>query len=65
MLKELRRRTPERECNAVVFFCERQEVERSSGKEALRVMRELDDFIVYEKGKLAEAIRDFIDRSET
>ena len=51
------------ECRRVVFLLERKEIERQYGKEAVKIMGELDDFIIYEKGKLANAIKKFIDNN--
>ena len=49
-----------RECKKVVFFYSRKNVEKL-WKAGLEKMRELDDFIIYEKGQLAEAIQKMID----
>ena len=51
------------ECHRVVLFYERQKVERNYGKEALGIMRGLDDFIIYEKGELPMATKDFVNNN--
>lgn len=58
-----RNRVPGRECYRIVFFYSRKDVERDYKEEGLNVMRELDDFIIYEKGELANAIKNFIDNN--
>ena len=54
---------PNRECNRIVFFCSRRNAERDYREEGLNAMRELDDFIIYEKGELAKVIKDFIENN--
>ena len=54
---------PNRECNRIVFFCSRRNAERDYKEEGLNAMRELDDFIIYEKGELAKVIKDFIENN--
>lgn len=61
MLQEFRRNVPGRECNRVVFFCQRKQVEKNYEEGGLERMRQLDDFVIYEKGELAKAIREFIE----
>ncbi len=65
ILDEFNNSAKTQECHRVVFFHERQKVERVYGKEALEIMGELDDFIIYEKGELAKAIKDFIDTASS
>ena len=50
-------------CRRIVFFYERKRTLREYGKEALEIMRTLDDFIIYEKGELAKVIKDFIENN--
>ena len=64
LLDELNNGVPTHQCRRVVFFYKRKKVERQYGKEALEIMRGLDDFIVYEKGELETAIKEFIDHME-
>ena len=45
----------------MVFFCQRKRVEKDYEEGGLERMRQLDDFVIYEKGELAKAIRDFIE----
>ena len=54
---------PNRECNRIVFFCSRRNAGRDYKEEGLNAMRELDDFIIYEKGELAKVIKDFIENN--
>ena len=54
---------PNRECNRIVFFFSRKNVERDYKEEGLDVMRGLDDVIIYEKGELAKVIKDFIENN--
>lgn len=64
MLTEFRKNVPERECNRVVFFCQRKRVEKNYEEGTMERMRQLDNFVVYEKGELAKAIREFIGSRE-
>lgn len=48
-------------CNRVVFFYKQENVEGNYEEGGLEKMLALDDFVVYEKGKLAKAIRDYIE----
>lgn len=61
MLEAFRKNVPGRECNRVVFFCQRKRVEKNYEEGTLERMRQLDDFVLYEKGELAKAIREFIE----
>lgn len=61
LLDDFRNHVSGRECKKVVFFYSRKKVEKIDGKIALEKMRELDDFIIYENGQLAEAIQKMID----
>lgn len=63
ILSEVKSNIADLPCNRVVFFCERKFVVENYGEEALKVMEELDHFVVYEKGKLADAIKNFIART--
>ncbi len=61
LLDDFRNHVSGRECKKVVFFYSRKKVEKIDGKIALEKMRELDDFIIYKNGQLAEAIQKMID----
>ena len=63
ILDGFRNSVPRRECNKIVFFYSRKDVERDYKEEGLNVMRGLDNFIIYEKGELAKVIKDFIDNN--
>ena len=65
ILDEMNNGVPTHKCRRVVFFYEGKKVEREYGKEALEIMGELDDFIIYEKGELAKAIKEFIDTASS
>ena len=54
---------PHRHCSRVVFFYSRKRVQRDYKEDGLNAMRELDDFIIYEKGELAKVIKDFVDNN--
>lgn len=65
ILDEMNNGVPTHKCRRVVFFYEGKKVKREYGKEALEFMGELDDFIIYEKGELAKAIKEFIDTASS
>jgi len=54
---------PGRECNRVVLFYSRKNVENNYEAGGLEKMRELNDFIIYEKGELASAIKNFVENN--
>lgn len=60
ILDGFRNSVPERECHRIVFFYSRKDVLRDYKEEGLNTMHELDDFIIYEKGELAQVIKAFI-----
>jgi hypothetical protein len=60
-LGDFSRDVPDRECRRIVFFYRRDLAEKCYGKEGLEKLCELDDFIIYEKRTLADAIRTFIE----
>jgi hypothetical protein len=62
ILEEFHINVSGRVCNRVVFFCERKHIEKNYGEEGLQSMLTLDNFVVYEKGQLAKAIKDFIEK---
>ena len=63
ILDGFRNSVPGRECHKIVFFYSRKDVERDYKEEGLNAMRELNDFIIYEKGELAKVIKDFIENN--
>jgi hypothetical protein len=63
MLDHFHNTMPNRECNRIVFFFSRKNVERDYKEEGLDVMRGLDDVIIYEKGELANVIKNFVDNN--
>ena len=63
ILDGFRNSVPERECHRIVFFYSRKDVLRDYKEEGLNTMRELDDFIIYEKCELANVIKDFIENN--
>lgn len=56
---------PGRVCNRVVFFYSRKNLETVYEEGGLESMRALDDFIIYEKGMLADAIKHVIKSFES
>lgn len=64
LLEGLKDERTEHTCNRVVFFFTRKCAEGSYVDGALEAMRQLDDFVIYEKGELAKAIREFIGSRE-
>ena len=63
ILDSFRNSVPGRECHRIVFFYSRKDVLRDYTEEGLNTMRELDDFIIYEKRELAKVIKDFIENN--
>ena len=51
----------ERECKQVVFFYSQKNLEKARGKIALNRMSALNDFVVYKKDTLLQALKEFID----
>ena len=56
MVDEFCKNYPDRECKKVIFFYQRKNVERNYGIGAVETMENLEDFVLYEKGDLANAI---------
>lgn len=65
ILDNFRNNVPWCECHKIVFFYSHKNVLRDYNEEGLNAMRELDGFIIYEKGELAGVIKDFIDKELT
>ncbi len=63
ILDDFRNIVPGRECHRIVFFYSRKDTLRDYEEEGLDAMCKLDDFIIYEKGELAKAIKNFIDNN--
>lgn len=51
---------PDRACDRVVFFYERERVTKSHGKHALEILECTDGFVVYSKRHLRDAIVDYL-----
>ena len=49
----------------IVFFCENEFVKSVYGDLALEKMQQNDSFIPYKRGKLKEAIQEFISKADT
>lgn len=64
VLDEFHTNTAGRECRKVVFFYSKRNVENNYEEGGLEAMQKLDSFIVYEKGELANAIKDFINKGQ-
>ena len=60
ILGEFHNNVSDHVCNCIVFFYEREYVKKNYEKDGLEKMLALDNFVVYEKGKLAKAIKDFV-----
>ncbi len=60
IIEEFAKNVSGRECNNVVFFYSLKNLEKIYEEGGLKKMRELDGFVIYEKGELAKAIADFI-----
>lgn len=56
LLQELHDRTAGKTCRRVVFFYEKKRLKKHYESGALEAMQALDDFVIYEKDSLAEAI---------
>ena len=63
-LEEFRSNVKDKKCNDVVFFYSKRNVEDNYDDGGLEAMLQLDSFIVYEKGELANAIKDFINKGQ-
>lgn len=61
ILEAFHRNIQGRECNNVVFFYSRKGVEKNYDEGGLEKMRELDDFIIYEKNELPKVLKQFVD----
>lgn len=64
LLQGLKEEHTEHTCNRVAFFFARKSVEGGYTQGSADAMRRLDNFVVYEKGELAKAIREFIGSRE-
>lgn len=63
IIEQFRNNITGRECNQVVFFYKRKNVESNYEEGGLDAMRKLDDFIIYEKGDLEKSIIDYIEHN--
>ncbi|MBE6531817.1 MAG: hypothetical protein E7679_07030 [Ruminococcaceae bacterium] len=61
ILERFREDVPGLECNRVVLFYSRKNVENHYEQGGLEKMRELDDFIIYDKGELTDAIKKIVE----
>lgn len=60
ILSDFHNRTQGYACNRVVFFYRRDHAQKNYEEGGLEKMRELDDFIIYEKDELAEVLTKFV-----
>ena len=63
ILNDFHQCVPEQVCNRVVFFFSHKNIERFCTEKGSDIFRETDGFIVYEKGGLSQAIKDFTDQN--
>lgn len=59
-IMEFKEKFPERICNNIVFFYNRNRILKWYGEEALNKLKDLDGFILYEKGELEKAIQEYV-----
>lgn len=63
LLHEFQSNICDRKCNHVVFFYQQKNVVNDFGDDALAAMLANDNFVVYEKGNLADAIKNFTENT--
>ncbi len=61
LLNDFHDRIAGRVCHRVVFFYEKKRLKKSYESGALKAMQALDDFVIYEKGSLSEAVKTFVE----
>lgn len=59
-LEQFRNNVAGRACNRVVFFYARENVKKQYGNAALDAMRELEDFVIYEKNAPGKVLRQYV-----
>ena len=59
LLRELHSKAPQCECEQVVFLYSQERLKKAHGETAVNAMKELNDFIVYEKNALHQALKEF------
>lgn len=64
LLNGLAELMPDRVCNKVIFFMQRNRTESNYGKKATDILKADDGFVLYEKGCLSNAILDFIGKGD-
>ena len=62
ILKQFHSEVPERTCSRVIIFYRRKKTEDIYGTHAVEQMRRMEDAVLYERGKLAEAVKDLTER---
>ena len=65
ILEQFNERYPSVACTQMVFFYENKFVKSGYGDLALEKMQQNDSFILYKRGKLKEAIQEFISKADT
>ena len=65
ILGQFKEQYPNIACTQMVFFYENKFVKSVYGDLALKKMQQNDSFILYQKGKLKEAIQEFISEADT
>ena len=61
LLRELHCKVPQCECKRIVFLYSQERLKKAHGENAVKAMKELNDFIVYEKNALHQALKEFTD----
>ena len=59
-IMEFKKNFPDQICGNIVFFYNRKRILRWYGEEALNKLKDLDGFILYEKGELEKAIQEYV-----
>lgn len=65
ILRQFNEHYPSIACTQIVFFYENKFVKSVYGELALEKMKQNNSFILYQKGKLKEAIEEFISKADT
>lgn len=62
-IEQFKQNISDRTCNKVIFFYQIKKTEKLYGVGAVEIMRNTDGFILYEKGKLKQAIMEYIEHN--
>ena len=64
VLNDFHNNIKQHECKQVVFFYSQEKLKKVHGEIALKKMQQNDSFILYQNGKLKEAIEEFLSKSD-